>query len=125
MTQIRLADCAGQPVEHRRLNLRALKVFGGLAEISHHLREARAPESRRNLTWVLLQGCAARSIQVETSTPFISPGALSSLFLAACLFLCNTTVTSGQILRHHLRNSRCQPAPVAKLSSIILDLECA
>ncbi|KAK9866579.1 hypothetical protein WJX84_005677 [Apatococcus fuscideae] len=33
------------------------------AEVLHHLREARAPESRRNLTWVLLQGSAARSIQ--------------------------------------------------------------
>lgn len=72
MTQIGLAACAGQPVEHRRLNLRALKLFGGLAEVSHHLREARAPESRRNLTWVSLQGCAARSIQVS-STPHVSP----------------------------------------------------
>lgn len=72
MTQIGLANCAGQPIEHRRLNLRALKLFGGLAEISHHLREARAPESRRNLTWILLQGCAARSIQVECAL-FNSP----------------------------------------------------
>ncbi len=55
---------AGLRVESRRINLRALKDFGGLAEIVRHLREAKLPESRRNLTWILLQGCAARSIRV-------------------------------------------------------------
>ena len=54
---------AGPRSGHRRLDLGALKAFGGLREVLRSLREARSPEGRRNFTWILLQGCAALAIQ--------------------------------------------------------------